>query len=994
MDNSPKGVWIRLTILGIFAGSLFPLYLAFTNSGEPGWLLFLQPILGGVIGFITGSILFHLLVKQATQAEQLQKKLEELNKIIINNEDLLDAYEANQIKISIAKKAWESIFDAVADLIVVTDENGKIFRVNRTTIEKLNTSFQEILGKDYTDIFQLDQSDEDLSPELSIFKNLSGIFAVSTYPVDMDDHPNSLIHSIHDLTDQVNATRELVRAKKFSELLIENSPVAIVLVDKDEKIISCNPAFEELFGYDREMICGKNIDSIVNEADDLDAKELSQRVIRGEKIHAYVQRKKKNGQLIDVEVFAVPVAIDEKTSGILALYHNVSEIVQARRQAEEADRSKSEFLANMSHEIRTPINGIMGMLELALDTPLTTEQRDYLETSKMSAEALLTLINDILDFAKIESGYLALDEIEFDLRSTVEGVVSTLAPRVDQKGLEIICLIPPEIPNYLRGDPGRLRQVLMNLSGNSIKFTHQGEIVIRVALEKETEEKAILKFGVSDTGIGIPPERQAAIFERFVQVDSSTTRKYGGTGLGLAISQQLVSLMKGDIGVISEPNVGSTFWFTAEFLKSKEVAQVQPESLEYLKNIRVLIVDDNPTNRLVYTKELGSFGCRTSELPSAHEITPFLEAATEAGDPFQIILLDMQMPDKDGLTTLAEIKQNPIVQQVKVVILTSMGHRGDAAKLLNLGCSAYLVKPVKKAILLNTLLTVLGKASAEPAEGTTPHLITQHSITEQQRKLVRILLAEDNAVNQKLAVNLIQKAGYSVDVVDNGKMALDAMLRNKYTLVLMDVQMPEMDGLDTTRYYRIHEGNVSDHTPIIAMTAHAMKGDRERCLASGMDDYLSKPLEPKEFFATLATWIDARISSLSSEIETEGSSLEKNYPGKEILDIKDALPRFGEDLNFFRDMLQEFVDGLPERLTELEEAIGNSDTKLINRLAHSLKGSSSNFSAEPVRLLAYDLELKGAAGDINGVPGIFERLKTESTNLIQFAHEYCSETVK
>lgn len=989
MQVKPTTLLIGFTILGFVSGGIFSIILVFILNQPPFWFNIIHPFMGSVAGFIFGFFAKETLNSTNHLQDTLKQNNEKLESVVAENDQTIAEYKETQRNISIAKKAWEAIFDAVADLIILTDETGKIIRCNRPTIEILNTTFTELLGADFNDIFQIDTNKTNSDKGIFCFTNLSGIFTVSEYCTELEESPNSTIHVIGNITEQVKANQEVLRQKKFSDILVENSPVAIVILDEHENIVSCNPAFEQLFGIEQDLVQGKNLDRLIARKDDyLEAKELSEKTLMGETIHQYGQRMKKDGSLIDVEIFGVPINFDENSKGTLALYHNISEIVQARRKAEEADRSKSEFLANMSHEIRTPINGIMGMLELALDTPLTDEQRDFLETSKMSAEALLTLINDILDFAKIESGYLSLDEFDFNLRTTVEGVISSLAPKVDQKGMEIACLIPPDIPNYLCGDPGRLRQVLMNLSGNAIKFTHQGEIVIRIAMENETVDQATLKFSVSDTGIGIPPERQAAIFERFIQVDSSTTRKYGGTGLGLAISQQLVELMQGKIGVISEPNVGSTFWFTAVFKKSTNIPETQMENLDKLKDILVLIVDDNPTNRLVYTKELSTFGCRTDELPDSMNITTTLENAQKAGDPYQIILLDMQMPDKDGITTLAEIKQNDAISDVHVVILTSMGHRGDAAKLITLGCAAYLVKPVKKDLLQNTLLSVLGKRSAT-GDKTSSHLITRHTISEQRKKMARILLAEDNAVNQKLAVNLLQKAGYSVDVVDNGKMALDAMLKNKYTLILMDVQMPEMDGLDTTRYFRIHEGNVADHTPIIAMTAHAMKGDRERCLASGMDDYLSKPLEPKEFFTTIETWIDRRVPVLDEQpgaIENTLTIENQTYPGKEIINIQDALPRFGNDKEFFKEMLIEFVESLPERLEAIEQAIIMNDPTQIGRLAHSVKGTASNFSSEPLRELSYEMELKGAAGDMIGIPGLLERMKAESQKLIEFAN--------
>ena len=910
-----------------------------------------------------------------------------------SNQDLQSLVEENQAsieklietegKISNAKKTWETIFDAVNDLIVLTDPQNTIIRCNRATIEVLNTSFKELLGQEFNTVFSCkDGSTPTIETNLQ-FKNIPGWFTMNSFTVTLVDNQQATVFIIRDISIEHAANNEIIRQKEFFEALVKNSPVAIVIMDMESNIISCNPAFEVLYGYQQEEVIGKNLDRLISKNADLEeADQYSKDVAQGKTIHGYGQRIRKDGSQVDVEIFGVPVIVDGKGYGILGIYHDVTDILQARRDAEAADRAKSEFLANMSHEIRTPMNGIIGMVELAQGTTLTLEQKDYLNTAKESADALLSLLNDILDFAKIESGYLSLEEIDFDPGNTVESVTTSIAPRAETKGLEVLCLIQPNIPSRLIGDPGRLRQILMNLAGNAIKFTSHGEIVIRVALEKEVDNKVILKFAVTDTGIGIPADRQAAVFDRFVQVDSSTTRKFGGTGLGLAISKQLVELMHGKIGIISEPNVGSTFWFTAEFERSTSPI-IEPSQIPSdLRDTHILIVDDNPTNRLILTKELQYFGCRADSIGDSMVIIPQMISAVEIGDPYKIVLLDMQMPEKDGMTALAEIKQNDMVKDVHVIILTSMGHRGDAGKLTSLGCDGYLVKPVKKDNLKEMILTVLGQKPYEANLKTpTGPLVTSHTISERRRKLVHILLAEDNAINQKLAVNLLQKSGYSVDVVDNGKMAVEAMLNQAYTLVLMDVQMPEMDGFEATQEFRIKD-TAGKKTPIIAMTAHAMKGDRERCLAAGMDDYLSKPLEPREFYQTLNKWISSSIPKTGTldldkipqpEIVLKKTEQHPNEP----VNLVEALPRFGDDLDFFKTMLGEFIHNLPERIKTLEEALEQGDTKSVTRLGHNLKGASANFSAEGVRSAAAEIEINGYNGEMTNVSALIIRIKDE-----------------
>ncbi len=990
----------RNSLLGILiggtSGMIISVVINQVSPQTPFWMFIIISILLIILFTSVGFYIDRKISSLQQVVSELERRTNSLEEELEKKEEDLSTYMDKEKKIIIAKKAWESTFDAVSDMIILTNEQGKIIRCNKTCSTKLNMTFSMLIGQIFDDVLRSSTRSDTTQNQAVYFNRLEGVYIHSTYPVALEENPNSTIHILRDITKQEEANREILRQKQFFEALVENSPVAIVILDTEENILSCNPAFENLYGYEKEMVTGKNLDRLVVLHEDvLSATEITRSALTGNVVHEYGQRVRKDGQAVEVEIFGVPVIVDGVPLGVLGMYHDVSEIVHARRQAEEADRAKSEFLANMSHEIRTPMNGIMGMVELTLDTALTDEQRDFLLTAKQSAEALLGLINDILDFAKIESGYLTLENIDFDLRSTIESVVNNLAARADSKGLEIACLIPHQIPTRLIGDPGRLRQILLNLSGNAIKFTSHGEVVIRVAVENETETHAMLKFGVTDTGIGIPKERQAAVFDRFVQVDSSTTRKFGGTGLGLAISKQLSELMGGEIGLISEPNIGSTFWFTAKFEKSTDQSITPMEIPEALKDMHILIVDDNPTNRMIFSKELQAFGCRVEALGESNSVIPTLENAWKKSDAFQIVLMDMQMPDKDGVELLAEIKANNLVDQSRVVMLTSMGHRGDVAKLMNLGCSGYLVKPVKKDQLKDMLLTVLGQKTGSSEDRSVP-LITRHTLSENRRRMAQLLLAEDNQVNQKLAVNLLQKAGYSVDIVDNGQMALDAMLRKQYTLVLMDVQMPELDGFEATRFYRIHEGNVANRLPIIAMTAHAMKGDRERCLAAGMDDYLTKPLEPHEFFSTLDEWVAKRLPTtgvlpvLPGQEPTVKPAEMSEQVG--VINVTEALPRFGDEIAFLVEMLKDFIASLPERLTNLDVAIETNDADALARAAHNLKGASSNFSAEPLRKLAYDMELKGQASDFNGVPALMERIRSEVPKL-EYTYDLLKEKI-
>ncbi len=895
------------------------------------------------------------------------------------------------VKALCKSESWyRELFENVSDIIYTTDLEANFVSLNRAAEQITGYRREEALKMNLLQIVVPGQRskvkeiiDRARLGDLPAIQELDIIardgrdltLDVSMKLLIRDGRPIGALGIARDVTARKAAEQALRQAEHKYRTIFENAVEGIYQSSLEGRLISCNPAMARIFGYASpaefmEDVTDPNTQVYVDPGRRAEFVKLLQEQGTISEFESQVYRK--DGSVIWTSETAR--AVYDQQGGLVCFEGFLEDVTQRKRAEEElcrtrdlaeaASRAKGEFLANVSHEIRTPMNAIIGMTELLLESRLDSEQREYLETIRNSADSLLMLLNDILDLSKVEAGRLELHPIDFSLRESLSTTLSLLALRAHQKGLELGCNILPDVPDCLHGDPERLRQIVINLVGNAIKFTDKGEVIVHIESEILDPSRATLHFRITDTGIGIPPEKLEVIFDAFVQADGSTTRRFGGTGLGLAISSKLVELMGGEIWAESATGKGSCFHFTASF-------GIQPGSLsrkaypEELRDKRILIVDSNDVSRRILQAMVLNWWMRPKVVSDGGAAIGALNEARGTGKPFDLVIMDGMITGMDAREVAGEMKSDLDLRSTPVVVLTPANRPDYAKSCQEAGVEACLTKPVKQAELLKTITNLLSGRSA-------PKLSLPECV--KIGKGMHVLLVEDNQVNRQIAARMLEARGHAVRSAASGKQALEILEKEHFDVVFMDVQMPEMDGFETTAAIRQREKSTGGRIPVIAMTAHTMKGDKERCLNAGMDDYISKPIRPQI--------LDEKLHALLAACPLGGSNADSGHAAAWVIDREEVMARFGGDLEFLLNSFELFRTNYPSLIGALRDAVYGGNPNVVERTAHTIKGSASNFGAKTVEAAALRLESMGRGRNLAGAQEALSRLETEAESFL------------
>ncbi len=991
----------------LIAGGFFVQRFVTKNSHED-WLFGVHTVLFGAAGILFEfSALWdaawwwwHILrmaAYLAALAFAVRAYLEAEDEIIEMNRQLNDlnqtldqTVEARTRELSHERFLLQKLLEHLPDAIYFKDRDARFTRVSHTLARRLGCSPDEVIGRTDADFFPAEYAAQAKADENDLMQSEESLVGKEEHPHWPDGTESTVITTKVPLRDShgevvgsfgiSHDVTTIKRAEERARTVVNAAPTPILLVDRDGVIRVANAAAERTFGYACEDLIGKSIELLVPQQASGDHEQYRPALWKENTTSAIdtgreLLCRRSNGTEFPAELGLNPIMLDDEQVVLVTVFEITllkqaeETLRRAKEAAEQANQAKSDFLANMSHEIRTPMNAIIGMSELVLDTDLNGTQRDYITIVLESAETLLAIINQILDFSKIEAGKLELESIPFDLCEEVGDTLKSLALRGHAKGLEIAWRVHPSVPRYLRGDPIRLRQVLVNLVGNAIKFTSDGEVFVDIELEEPVQGgKARLRGSVRDTGVGISPEKLEKVFAPFEQADSSTTREFGGTGLGLAITRRVIEAFHGELWATSIPGKGSTFSFTAEFPVSEQPEDAVAIEPPDLSDVPVLVVDDNELNRRILREMLESWGIPVTTVEGAWQAISVLRNRVQNGEPLPLLLSDVHMPEIDGFELVRQLRQIDGLQQTQVIMLTSGGRAGDIARCEDLGIEMHMMKPVKQSELLEAILVAVGKnAQSVPS--------TEASFDYQQIPPLNILVAEDGLANQLLARSLLTKWGHTVTIAENGQLAVDQWRAQQFDLILMDVQMPEMDGLEATRAIREQEQQTGQHIPIIAMTARAMQGDREKCIESGMDEYVSKPVRKRELHAALLPLFGPTVdrqqtnnanSASNNNVVHESSVVNWTH----VLDVVD------QDEELLQALIHTCLDELPKLMSGLVESLESHNAGEARRYAHTIKSAGRNFGASRLLDAAQAVERAAADQDLEQAEQLLEPLKS------------------